>query len=91
VSFTIRVTDRSDAPVRTITVDRLPAGLTHVSGGTVQGVRGHRGRRAPLLCCTRFADSALDPFVQLDGCGRVDPADGVDRDDLLFECPGERG
>jgi uncharacterized repeat protein (TIGR01451 family) len=37
VSFTIRVTNRSDAPVQHISVcDRLPAELTRISGGTVR-------------------------------------------------------
>jgi uncharacterized repeat protein (TIGR01451 family) len=40
VSFTIRVTNRSDAAVNHVTVcDRLPAGLNRISGGTVRGTR----------------------------------------------------
>ena len=43
------------------------------------------------MCCTRFAGGALDPFVQLGRRGRVEPADGFDRDELLFERPRELG
>jgi uncharacterized repeat protein (TIGR01451 family) len=40
VSFTIRVTNRSDAAVNHVTVcDRLPAGLNRISGGTVRGMQ----------------------------------------------------
>ena len=41
--------------------------------------------------CTRFAAGALNPFVQLGRRGRVESADGFDRDELLLECPHELG
>ena len=41
--------------------------------------------------CTRFARGALDPFVQLGGRGRLESADGFERDELLSERPRELG
>lgn len=58
VSFDIRVTNRSGAGVHHVTVcDRLPSGLTRISGGTVHGtqvcwtissLRPHAGRTFAL-------------------------------------------
>ncbi len=48
-------------------------------------------RAGSLPCCARFEDGALDSFAQPDGYRCVEPPEGFDSDQLLFERPRERG
>ena len=48
--------------------------------------RSSLGQRGATLFCARFVGGALDPLAQLHGRGSVEPADGLYRNHLLFEC-----